>query len=34
MHAYEYLRPELVREMAKEDVPELLAHCLRLLGEQ
>jgi uncharacterized protein with HEPN domain len=34
MHAYEYLRPELVREMAEEDVPELLAHCLRLLGEE
>ena len=34
MHAYEYLRPELIREMAEEDVPELLTHCLRLLGEQ
>ncbi|MBZ5617596.1 MAG: DUF86 domain-containing protein [Acidobacteriia bacterium] len=34
MHAYEFLRPELIREMAEEDVPELLAHCLRLLGEE
>jgi hypothetical protein len=33
MHAYEYLKPELVRQMAEKDVPELLAHCLRLLGE-
>ena len=33
MHAYEYLRPDLVREMAERDVPELLAQCLRLLGE-
>ena len=33
MHAYEYVRPDLVREMAEKDVPELLAHCLRLLGE-
>jgi uncharacterized protein with HEPN domain len=33
MHAYEYVRPDLVREMADRDVPELLAHCLRLLGE-
>ena len=34
MHAYEYLRPELVREMAEKDVPELLAHCLSILGEE
>jgi uncharacterized protein with HEPN domain len=34
MHAYEFLRPELIREMAEKDVPELLAHCLRLLGEE
>jgi uncharacterized protein with HEPN domain len=33
MHAYEYLRPDLIREMAEKDVPELLAHCLHLLGE-
>ena len=33
MHAYEYLKPELVRQMAETDVPDLLAHCLRLLGE-
>jgi uncharacterized protein with HEPN domain len=33
MHAYEYLKPELIREMAEEEVPELLKHCLRLLGE-
>ncbi len=33
MHAYEYLKPELVRQMAEKDVPDLLAHCLRLLGE-
>jgi uncharacterized protein with HEPN domain len=34
MHAYEFLRPELIREMAENDVPELLAHCLRILGEE
>jgi len=34
MHDYEYLRPELIREMAEKDVPELLGHCLRLLGEE
>jgi uncharacterized protein with HEPN domain len=34
MHAYEYIRPELIREMAEKDVPELLAHCLRLLGQE
>ena len=34
MHAYEFLRPELIGEMAEKDVPELLAHCLRLLGEE
>ena len=34
MHAYEFLRPELIREMAEKEVPELLAHCLRLLGEE
>ena len=34
MHAYEFIRPELIREMAEKDVPELLAHCLRLLGEE
>jgi uncharacterized protein with HEPN domain len=33
MHTYEYLKPELVRQMAEKDVPDLLAHCLRLLGE-
>jgi hypothetical protein len=33
MHVYQYLRPDLVREMAEKDVPELLAHCLRLLGK-
>jgi uncharacterized protein with HEPN domain len=33
MHAYEYVKPQLIREMAENDVPELLAHCLRLLGE-
>jgi hypothetical protein len=34
MHAYEYIRPELIRDMAEKDVPELLAHCLRLLGQE
>lgn len=34
MHAYEYLKPELIREMAEKDVPELLNRCLRLLGEE
>ena len=34
MHAYEYLKPGLIREMAEKDVPELLNHCLRILGEQ
>ena len=34
MHAYEHLKPELIREMAEKDVPELLAHCLRLLAEK
>jgi uncharacterized protein with HEPN domain len=33
MHAYEFVKPQLIREMAEKDVPELLAHCLRLLGE-
>lgn len=33
MHDYEYLQPRLIRQMAEEDVPELLAHCLRLLGD-
>jgi uncharacterized protein with HEPN domain len=34
MHAYEYIKPELIREMAERDVPKLLAQCLRLLGEK
>jgi len=34
MHAYEYLKPELIREMAEKDVPELLSNCLRILGEK
>jgi uncharacterized protein with HEPN domain len=34
MHAYEFLRPELIKEMAEKDVPVLLAQCLRLLGEE
>jgi hypothetical protein len=34
MHAYEYVRPELIKEMAERDVPELLAHCLRILGQE
>jgi uncharacterized protein with HEPN domain len=37
MHAYEhleYLKPELIREMAEKDVPELLNQCLRLLSEE
>jgi hypothetical protein len=33
MHAYEYLKPELIREMAEKEVPELLKQCLRLLDE-
>jgi uncharacterized protein with HEPN domain len=33
MHDYEYLQPRLIREMAEKDVPELLAYCLRLLGD-
>jgi len=33
MHAYEYLKPQLIREMAERDVPGLLAHCLRILGQ-
>jgi uncharacterized protein with HEPN domain len=33
MHAYEHLKPELIREMAEKDVPKLLAACLRLLEE-
>ena len=33
MHAYEYVKPELIRKMAEKEVPELLRHCLRLLGE-
>jgi len=33
MHAYEHLKPDLIREMAEKDVPELLIQCLRLLGE-
>jgi uncharacterized protein with HEPN domain len=32
MHAYENLNPQLIREMAENDVPELLTHCLFLLG--
>lgn len=34
MHAYEYLRPELIREMAEEDSPILLEHCLRILSDK
>jgi hypothetical protein len=34
MHAYQFVRPDLIREMAEKDVPELLAHCLRLLAEE
>ena len=34
MHAYEYLKPELIREMAEKDVPELLNQCRRLLSEE
>jgi uncharacterized protein with HEPN domain len=34
MHAYEYLKPELIKEMVEKDVPALLAHCLHILGEQ
>ena len=33
MHAYEYLKPELIKEMAENDVPVLLANCLRMLNE-
>jgi len=33
MHAYEYLKPQLIREMAEKDVPELLAHCLQILAQ-
>ena len=33
MHAYEYLKPELIREMAEKSVPDLLDWCLRLLQE-
>jgi hypothetical protein len=33
MHAYEYIRPEVVREMAEKDVPEHLDQCLRILGD-
>jgi len=33
MHAYEYLKPQLIREMAENDVPALPTYCLRLLGE-
>jgi uncharacterized protein with HEPN domain len=32
MHDYEYVQSRLIREMAEKDVPELLEHCLRLLG--
>jgi uncharacterized protein with HEPN domain len=34
MHDYECLQPRLIREMVEKDVPELLAHCVRLLGEE
>ncbi len=34
MHAYEYLKPELIQEMAENDVPVLLANCLRMLNEE
>lgn len=34
MHAYDSLKPELIRAMAEKDVPELLVQCLRLLGEE
>lgn len=33
MHAYDHVRPELIRQMAEEDVPKLLAYCLQQLGE-
>ena len=32
MHAYEHLKPQLIKAMAESDVPELLSHCLRLLS--
>lgn len=34
VHGYEYLKPRLIQEMAEEEVPVLLGHCLRLLGEE
>lgn len=34
MHAYEYVNPELIREMAEHHVPRLLDDCLGLLGEE
>jgi len=34
MHAYEYLNPDLVQEMAEEEIPVLLTHCLRILAER
>jgi uncharacterized protein with HEPN domain len=34
MHAYEHLKPELIKEMAEMHVPELLAHCLSILGDE
>jgi hypothetical protein len=33
LDGYEYVRPQLIREMAEQDAPALLAHCLRLLGK-
>jgi len=34
MHTSESIKPELVRQMAEGDVPELLRHCLHILGEE
>jgi uncharacterized protein with HEPN domain len=33
MHAYENLKPHLIREMAERDAPQLLANCLRILEQ-
>jgi uncharacterized protein with HEPN domain len=34
MHDYNYLQPHLIRDMEEKDVPELLTHPIRLLGQQ
>ncbi|MCP5118818.1 MAG: DUF86 domain-containing protein [bacterium] len=33
IHAYEYLKPELIRDIVEKDIPELLATVRRIIAE-